>query len=482
MESDSDSPRSISGSTGLALAILIACGAMYLLVARFALDAFPFSGDEYSLALQTELFARGILKAPAPEHAEWLRVDHVVIDRWVRSKYPPGASALLALGARAGVAWIVTPIEGVVALVVTWLSTRRLLGPREALIALVTLGLAPLFAFQAASFYTQTAATMFLAIGFAGVGSWCRTQRSAWMVLVGMAIGCTFLTRPFDALLFGVAMISLRSPRAILIAGLSAIPFVLVNCLYQKAQFGSPFLDGYQVYQPTFAALYGSASATNAIMLSNLWNPVQVWHHLDICRTFVMDWTVPGAALVALVGAFAIGREHRARPMRTFSMVLIATYVAALLLMIADVDDGARPRYLSIALIPVAFLTAAGFAPASTALANRFGPRVRTTLVVMALVFAPAQLAAFLVTRVPQVWKREGLYRAVEQAAVRDAIVVVRAAHPSRYARNGGLFDRPVLYLSAPATTSAETIATAFPGRQIWEAHEGEPWILSRTR
>ncbi len=455
---------------------------MYVLVARFALDAFPFSGDEYSLTLQAEMFARGILKAQAPEHAEWLRVDHVIIDRWVRSKYPPGASALLALGVRAGVAWLVTPIEAVVALVVTWLSVRRLLGPREALVALVTLGLAPLFAFQAASFYTQTATTMFLAIAFAGIGAWCRSHRAVWMVLVGAAIGCTFLIRPIDALLFGAAMISLRSARAILIAALSAIPFVLVNCLYQNAQFGSAFLDGYHVYQPTFAALYGSTAAANPILLSYLWNPVQLWNHIDIYRAFVVDWTVPGTALVALVGAFAIGREHRVRPMRTFSVALIATYVAALLLTIADVDDGARPRYLSIALIPVAFLTAAGFAPTCAALASRFGPRIRTTLVAIALVFAPAQLASFLVARVPQVWRREGLYRAVERAAVHDAIVVVRAAHPSRFARNGGLFNRSVLYLSAPATTSAETIATAFPGRPIWEAHEGEPWTLSRRR
>ncbi len=455
---------------------------MYLLVARFALDAFPFSGDEYSLSLQAELFARGMLKAPAPAHAEWLRVDHVVIDHWVRSKYPPGAPALLALGARAGLAWIVTPLEGVVALVVVWLTTRRLLGRREALVALVTLGLAPLFAFQAASFYTQTATTMFLAIGFAGVGAWCRTRRSGWMVLVGTAIGWTFLTRPIDALLFGVALISLRSARAILVAAGSAIPFVLLNCLYQNAQFGSPFLDGYHVYQPTFAALYGSTTAANPILISYLWNPVQLWNHFDIYRAFVVDWTVWGTALVALVGAFAIGREHRARSMRTFSVALIATYAAALLLTIADVDDGARPRYLSIALIPVAFLTAGGFAPACAALANRFGPRVRTALVAIAVVFAPTQLASFLVARVPQVWKREGLYRAVERAGLRDAIVVIRAVNPSRYARNGGLFDRSVLYLSAPATTSGETVATAYPGRAVWEAHEGDPWTLTRTR
>ena len=102
-------------------------------------------------------------------------------------------------------------------------------------------------------------------------------------------------------------------------------------------------------------------------------------------------------------------------------------------------------------------------------------------MVALALIFAPAQLAAFLIGHVPAVWKREGLDRSVAQAGLRDAVVVVRAQHPSRYARNGGLFDHSVLYLSAPATTSGETVAAAFPGRAIWEAHEGDPWTLTRV-
>lgn len=474
--------RAISDSTLLALVILVACGVMYALIARLALDAFPYSGDEYSLVLQAELFARGMLKTVAPLHAEWLRVDHVIIDRWVRSKYPPGGAALLALGVRAGVPWIVTPIEGVIALFAVWLTTRRVLGPRPGLIALLALGLAPLFAFEAASFYSHTAATMFLAIGFSGIAAWSRGKHAAWMLLVGAAIGCAFLTRPIDAMLFSAAMLSLRSPRAIVTAALSALPFVLLNGLYQKAQFGSPVLDGYHVYQPTFAALYGATAAANPILLSYLWNPVQLWNHIDIYRAFLVDWTVPGTALVALVGAFSIGRDSPARPMLKFSLALIGTYALALLVTIADVDDGPRARYLSSTLIPVAFLAAAGFGPACTALAARFGTRIRTFVMVTGLVFGPAQLAAFLVARVPLVWRREGPFKLVARASLHDAVVVVRATNPSRYARNGGFFDRSVLYLSAPAATDAATIASRFPGREIWEAHEGEPWTLSRAR
>jgi len=157
-------------------------------------------------------------------------------------------------------------------------------------------------------------------------------------------------------------------------------------------------------------------------------------------------------------------------------------FVVTLLPSIADIDEGARPRYLSSTLIPVAFLTAAGFRPTCAALADRFGPRMRSIVLVTALVFGLTQLSSFLVHRVPMVWRREGLYQAVEKADVTRAVVIVRAKYPTRYARNGGLFDRDVLYLSTPPTTDGATVAAAYPDRAVWEAREGEPWALTRLR
>jgi hypothetical protein len=476
-----DGDSTVANTTALALAIVAVLGVIYALLARFALDGFPYSGDEYSLSLQGELFGRGLLKAPTPPHIEWLGVDHVVIDSWIRSKYPPGAPALLGIGYRYGAPWLVTPVEAVIALLIVWRSTHRLLGPREALVALVALGIAPLFMFEAASFYSHTATLMFLAIAFAAVGAWTRGRHQRWLVLAGMAIGCTFLTRPLDAVLFGVAMIAFRSPRAIVVTAASALPFVVINFVYQAAQFGSPFTDGYHAYEPAFRALYGSESAASSLSFSHLVNPVQLWNHIDIFRALIVDWTVTGTALVALVGACTIGSDHEARPMRTFSIVLIAAFALALLPTISDPDDGARPRYLSTTLIPIAFLAAAGFAPTCAAIASRFGRRARTLIVVVAVVFALAQLASFLQDRIPKQWRREGLYKAVTALHIDDAVVIVRAQYPSRYARNGPWFDG-VLYLSAPPATTADQIRSAFPGRQIWEAHEGEPWILQRVR
>ncbi len=53
-------------SAAFALALIALFGAAYAILARFALDAFPYSGDEYSLALQAELFARGAMQVAAP--------------------------------------------------------------------------------------------------------------------------------------------------------------------------------------------------------------------------------------------------------------------------------------------------------------------------------------------------------------------------------------------------------------------------------
>lgn len=476
-----DRDRSVADSVALALVLIGVFGVIYAVLARYAFDSFPYSGDEYSLSLQGELFARGLLKAPAPDHIGWLRIDHVIIDSWVRSKYPPGGPALLALGARQGVAWLVTPLEAVAALLLVWHTTRRLLGPRPALVGLVALGLAPMFALEAASFYAHTTAIMFLAAAFSGVAAWTLSRRAGWLVLAGMAIGCTFLTRPLDAVLFGVAMLSLRSARAVLIAAASALPLVIVNFAYQASQFGSPFTDGYTVYQPTVRALYGDDIAATPVSIANVVSPTQLWNHIDIFRALAVDWTVPGTVLVALFGAFAIGRDHRARQIRTFAIAIIATFAVALLPMVADLDDGPRPRYMSSTLVPIAFLAAAGFAPAFAAIAARFGRRIRTILVTLAILFGLGQVASFVVDRIPKVWKREGVFKAAEALHVRDAVVIVRAQYPSRFARNGPFFDG-VLYLSTPPDVGVDTIRSAFPNRQIWEAHEGEPWTLIRVQ
>jgi 4-amino-4-deoxy-L-arabinose transferase-like glycosyltransferase len=492
LENERSWPRArLLAGVPAAVLIVSAFGVLYACVARYVLHAFPFAGDEYSVVLQSKLFARGLLQAPTPPHAEWLGVDHVLIEGAVRSKYPPGMAALLAAGEREGAAWLVNPLLGVATLLMVRPVIRRALGETPALVGLIALGLAPLFAFHAASFFSHTASGFFLAIAFVAVASWMerdgrdataeRGRGDAWFVLCGAALGCGFLVRPFDAVLFGAAMLSLRSVRAVVITGVSALPFVGLSLLYQVAQFGSLRVDGYALYEPKLGEIYGPNAGGAMLSLGCIVDPLQTWFHIDVLRAFVVDWTVPGAVLLAIFGAYAVVPTHPARRLRNFCLALIGISVFALLFTKANPDDGARPRYLAPLLVPVAFLTAAGFAPACAIIDAQFGRVVRQVLVVVTLLFGLGQFASFLQGRVPQIWKREGVFVAAEAEGLHDAVVVVRAQYPSQYARNGPWFDG-VLYLSAPPTTSAQEIAAAYPDKSVWEAFEGEKWRMVKIR
>jgi 4-amino-4-deoxy-L-arabinose transferase-like glycosyltransferase len=455
-------------------------GVTYAVFARVALHAFPFSGDEYSYVLQAELFARGLLHAPAPAHADLLGVDHVVIDAWVRSKYPPGTSALLAIGVRLGVPWLVTPVEAVVTLLAMAAVARRLLGDRDVLLAVAFLGAAPLFAFQAASFFSHTAATMWLALALAAVVAWTRDGRALRLVLAGAAIGCALLTRPLDAVLFSAALLSLGSVRAAGLVAAGAAPFAALHLGYQAAQFGSPFVDGYRAYEPTFRAIYGAQSPP--ISIANFFDGGQLWHRLDILRAFLVEWTVPGTALVALLGWVALRGEREADRVARLAAVIVGIFTGTLLITVGGTDDGARPRYLSITLLPLALLAAPGWRSAAGLLRQKLRPRTLRVIAVVVWVLPVIQLGAFLKRRTPELEVREGLAQAVAEQRISDGVVVVRADWPTRYARNGPFFDRPVLYVSAPAGMGVDEVAASFPGRMIYEAHEGRHWSVARVR
>ena len=476
-------PAILGRRTWLPPALLALFGVIYAVVSRVALRAYPFSGDEYSTALQGEIFARGLLRTPAPPSADLLGIDHVVIDQWVRTKYPPGASALLAIGEHAGVSWIVTPVEGVVTLALVWLTVRMLFGAGEALVALVLLGLAPLFALEAGSYYSHTATSMWIAAAFAATAAWSLSRRDAWMVAAGAALGCAFLTRPLDAVLFGGALLALRSPRVIAWTALGAAPLGVVHFAYQAAQFGSPLRDGYAAYEPTFRAIYGAEASKPPLSLARIVDPVQQWFHLEICTSLVTTWTAVGTILLAVFGLAAIGKEHRARTLRD---VAVAFVVLSLVLFIPTVessgDDGPRPRHLSTLLLPLAYLVGPGWFVVRDILVERLGARTMRAIASLAVLASAVQLGSLIVVQADKVESREGLFEATRAKGVTEGVVIVRARFPTRYARNGAFFDRPVLYLSAPATMDVQAVAERYPGRAVYEAFEGDPWSVVRRR
>jgi hypothetical protein len=320
-------------------------------------------------------------------------------------------------------------------------------------------------------------------VSFAATAAWCSSKRSAWLVVSGLALGCAFLVRPLDAVLFGGALLALRSPRVVVVTALTAVPFVGLHLAYQSAVFGSPFTDGYAAYEPTFRAIYGASASTAPMSLLRVFDPEMQWYHLEICTSFVTTWTMVGAALLALFGARAVGKESPARPMRDVAAAFVALSLVALLPMVTSQgDDGPRPRYLSSALLGVAYLAGPGWESLRATLESGLGARVTRWVTGLALVASAVQVGTRVVERANKVDDRESLFEVAKAAGATEGVVVVRARFPTRYSRNGAFFDRPLLYLAAPAEMSVDAVAERYPGRPVYEAFEGDPWKVLRRR
>ena len=477
-----------------AVLVIVVAGTFYALVARFALEGYPYSGDEYSTVLQAEGFARGVLKAPAPPFADWAVVDHVVIDQYVRSKYPPGAAALLAPGVRAGVPWLVTPVEGMLALLVFWLAARLVFDARRAFLALAFLAAMPLFAYQAATFLSHTPTLLFGALAVLAVAQWGRSGGDGWLVLFGVSVGCVWLIRPVDGVLLGLSLIAFRSLRALLIGGAGAAPFLGLTLWYNAVQFGSPFIDGYEAGKPGFVAIYGESGAFRNISLLHAISPYEIFNHLAELETFFFEWTVPGAVLLACLGWVALRREQaagdkRAQPLQRLFGVMMVLFLVGLVLTFNEPDDSPRPRYLSLVLLPASFFAAAGWGVAAAFVRQSLG-RWASRLVAVAVWIAPLFLiATYLEHRIPEIRVHTGLGEELARQGIHSGVVILRAEWPTRYARNGMFFDRSPLLLSVPATVPASEVVARFPGQPVYEAFEPHganpwkhPWVIRSVR
>jgi hypothetical protein len=475
-------------ATARAALIIAASLLVALILARFGLKAFPVSGDEYSYQLQAEIFARGKLAMPPPPaHARHFEVDHVLIDPTLRSKYPPGWPALLAVGAFLGASWAVNGVLAALALAAMFGAARRLVpDTRAVLVALALIAFSPFLLFNAASFHSHTSVLGALAVAFyALVRGWQRRQLG-WAFAAGLAIGVGFLIRPVDAFAFGAGLIVLLrvAPRYVVTCVLGAAVVAPLMLVYQALQFGSPFTNGYAAYNEVLREIYGDW-ATKPVGPAFLIDPVAQWGHL---RWFLSlaTWMVPGVIPLAVVGLWGRWRkpgsdpagreaelEHRT-PFYRFLLVAAATHVLVILCMSGDQGDSYGPRYLVPLLLPMLVGVAAGVVRVVAWLRAR-----DTSIPGRAVVVTAAALAVCGILRAGMLlepyWKdikmRSGLYREVAAAGLSNAVVIVRTAHPTRFARNGITFDGPVLYIGARGL-SETTIAHMFPDRRTYV---GEP-------
>lgn len=188
------------------------------LLAVFSYQRHPHVPDELVYLLHARYLAEGMLALPAPPAPLAFNIDlmHYEATRWY-SPVPPGWPFVLAIGAWAGVPWLVNPVLGGLNILLAYAVLRSIHGRPIARLATLFLAVSPWFVFMSMNFMTHQTTLFFALLGALAV---CRLRegrargeplRGSLPLAVfggGLAIGAVSLVRPLEglatALLLGV--------------------------------------------------------------------------------------------------------------------------------------------------------------------------------------------------------------------------------------------------------------------------------------
>jgi 4-amino-4-deoxy-L-arabinose transferase-like glycosyltransferase len=421
-----------------------------------------------------------------------LDLMHYEPTRWY-SPVPPGWPMVLAIGAWVGVPWLVNPVLGGTAVVLTYLVLGRVTGAREARLATLLLAASPWFLFMSMNFMTHMVTLVFALAAALGVA--IARQNGSWVstLLAGFAVGATALVRPLEglitALLLGFWSLAARgrrfrlAPSAALVAGTVATG--LLDRPYNALLTGSSgtfpimaYIDKYYPpgsndlgFGPNRGLGWGGLDpfpghgavdvVVNAALNTAQWNAE------------LLGWPVGGLLLVTLM--FTFGRGHRGRADWWLMTAIGAVIVAHSFYWFSGGPDfGAR--YWFLIIVPCCALVARGLGLLDATDAADVRSRVAARTI--ALLLIPAVLLVY----VP--WRSVGKYRhyrgmrsdvrqLARQHGFGRSLVLVRGERHPDYA-SAAIYnpldlraDAPIYAWDASAEIRADLLS-AYADRTVW--------------
>lgn len=449
----------------------------------------PHLPDEIVYELHARYFAAGRIALPPPPVPQGFDIDLMYLDgsRWF-SPVPPGWPALLAVGAAAGIAWLVNPVLAALAMLLTHAVLREIYSPRVARGATLLLAVSPWLLFLGMSMMTHVASLVFALAAALGV-AYARRSGASWPALIGgLAIGVVSLIRPLEglavALILGVWSLAARGRRWRLTPSVALV--------------GGTVLAGALV-RPYNAALTGSASRFPLMLYSDKYyapgandlgfgaNRGLGWGALDpfpghgvrdvvvnaVLNTVTINVELFGWAtgsLCVVLALIALRRLSRA-DWKMLAVVLLIAGIHSFYWFSGGPDFAGRYWFLTI--VPSCALTASG---ARRLTSDAPSARSRASLGLAAL--SVSAMLTFMPWRaVDKYWHfrrmEPGIARLAATHDMRDAIVLVRGPRHPDY--HGAAIFNP-LDLRADRAVFAwdrsravrEAVIRAYPDRPVW--------------
>ncbi len=233
-----------------------------LLVGYFIIERVCDSADEWAYQWQALALARFKAYAPVPK-CETALASHWIFNhenRWF-AMYMPGWPIFLAPFARAGVAWLASPIAFALMVLGIARVARRLGGDAAGRIAALAAGLGSSTLFNAASLYCHcfvAAGVIWTIEAVCATSAIDVTRRAQWLygLVIGSGIGLAISTRPTDAAILGAGAFLVFAHglvrrkigwRVLVTATLSFALFTGLTLVILRLQLGVWFKTGYGI-------------------------------------------------------------------------------------------------------------------------------------------------------------------------------------------------------------------------------------------
>jgi hypothetical protein len=349
------------GSGWWALVLLAALAAILVSVSTLAFEHRPQLVDSVIQLFQAKIFASGAVSAPAPPAPGFFVTQHMILEggRWY-SQYPPGHSALLAIGVLIGAPWIIPILLTLASAALLHGFAKRAYDPGTARLTLLLLVLAPFFWFMGASHMSHVSSLAGVCTFLYCFARWEGDGRLGFLAAaaVGLAIG--FLSRPVEVLAVGAVFAGIlaadavreRRWRPVAVFGLAFLAVASLYLAFNALTTGDPLRPGY-------IELWGSSHGlgfhespwgerhTPAAGLRNELLDVSLYN------VFLFEWPIPALwPLGIALAAGWLGRRWDVRLLAAFLAVPAANFFYW------HRDTFLGPRFLYVTLAFVVPLTA----------------------------------------------------------------------------------------------------------------------------
>jgi hypothetical protein len=230
--------------------------ALHTWVTWGSLQPRPVVSDEISYLLQARIFASGHWVAPSPPSEPAFQQLHVIVSPVLASKYPPGHSLLLAVGALVNAPWLVPVVLAGVSGGVLYLLLAECGSTFAALCGWAYWLGDPLALRFRPAYYSENTSGLTWLLAWWLLVQWRKSSKRHYLVWLSIVVGWCAITRPLTAVALALPLaIWLVNPLArarawkdAVWAGVAGVCILAILGVANYATTGNPFKTTFSLY------------------------------------------------------------------------------------------------------------------------------------------------------------------------------------------------------------------------------------------